>query len=196
MISVCKGLWDTQPLEVGTGYTWTLASRIGDMLRESEKIFGARDKEWTILGAEINLPGSSPQNWYPGGGERKAAVLQLVPPADKDMVVACYQLAHEVVHALSPLIGIDANVLEEGVVTWFSMKYVEKHFGQKIHPVLASYDDACKHAASFLKKYPDGVRRLRAVEPCFKKMTSATFAAARLVLPVEEVDALLSPFVR
>lgn len=43
-----------QPREDGTGCTWTLSSRLGQMLREAEEQFGERDKSYTILGIEFN----------------------------------------------------------------------------------------------------------------------------------------------
>lgn len=45
-----RGLFDTQPLSTNNGYTYTLTSRIGDMLYEAESLFDDRDKTWTILG--------------------------------------------------------------------------------------------------------------------------------------------------
>lgn len=190
------GLWDTKSLESHDGYHYTLTSRIGHMLSLAEQLFGKRDKAWTILGAEINMEGDAPQNWYPGGDARRHIIFQLIPPADRDITIACYQLAHEVVHALSPLIGIGANVLEEGAATLFSRNYVRDQFVWEMSAGLSSYDDACSRVEKFLNQYSDGIRRLRAIEPCFKIMTPATFSAANLSLASEDIDALLSPFKR
>ncbi len=144
------------------------------MLVDVEKLFGARDMSWSILGAEINMDGDAPQNWYPGGAARKHIMFQLVPPADRDVVVACYQLAHEVVHSLAPLTSCHSE----------------------INSGLRSYDDACRQVSEFLERYPHGIRQLRAVEPCFKSMTEFTFAEAGIELSQNAINALVAPFER
>lgn len=45
------------------GYTWTLASLLGDMLTEAQNRYGERDLNYTILGIEFSPHG--PQIWYP-----------------------------------------------------------------------------------------------------------------------------------
>ena len=166
------------------------------MLVEVEKLFGARDMSWSILGAEINMDGDTPQNWYPGGAVRKHIVFQLVPPADRDVIVACYQLAHEVVHSLAPLIDKPANVLEEGLATWYSREYIKKNFCRDILSGGLAYDDACRRVGEFLELYPHGIKQLRAVEPCFKSMTEFTFAEAGIELSQNAINALVAPFER
>lgn len=49
--------------ELKHGFTWTLPSRLGDMLADAEMMFGERDHSWTILGIEFALTG--PMIWYP-----------------------------------------------------------------------------------------------------------------------------------
>ena len=41
------------PLPAGNGYTWTLASRLGEMLKLAEERYGPRDAGYTILGVEF-----------------------------------------------------------------------------------------------------------------------------------------------
>jgi hypothetical protein len=52
------------PPESGCTFTWTLASRFGEMLREIEKLYGIRDRSFTILGVELGE--GLPQIWFPG----------------------------------------------------------------------------------------------------------------------------------
>ena len=92
-------LWQTRSLPSNDGYTWTLTSRIGNMLKDAEAMFGERDKLWTILGVEVCMDkGATPQNWYPGSPARKDIAFQIIPAKDEQH--ACYQLAHEVIHSL------------------------------------------------------------------------------------------------
>jgi len=60
-------------LPTNNGYTWTLASRLGGMLRDAEDKFGERDRSYTIL--SIEFCGDFPQVWYPANCRQ--VVIQL-----------------------------------------------------------------------------------------------------------------------
>ncbi len=189
--------WQTQPLAGCYGFTWTMTSRIGDMLKEAEAMLGPRDRAWTILGAEIRTdPQATPQNWYPGYPQRKDIVFQVVPAADRDRAEAVFQLAHEVVHALAPMPGGGANVLEEGVAAWFAADYTKKAKGVDIHSSLPSYQDAHAKVGKLLDRDREAILKLRKIEPAFGKITPETFTAAGLDIPADEIAALLAPFNR
>ncbi|WPU63552.1 hypothetical protein [Peredibacter starrii] len=111
--------------EIPNGFTWTLASRLGDMLTYAEEMFGPRNKDFTILGIEYCESG--PRIWYPKS--KKNIVIQLSDSAKTSEVLALYQLAHESIHLLSPSGSMTANVLEEGLAVYFSWWYVEKALG-------------------------------------------------------------------
>lgn len=176
-----------------SGYTWTLTTRLGDMLLQAERLYGPRDQSWTPLGVEFGP--DTPQNWYPGTGKHVA--IQLSKNALNDPAIACYQLAHECIHLLSPLPGPVAPVLEEGLATVFSEYYVFRHFGQRITAVLPSYQDAADKVRKLIDAVPDAVKLLRQVEPCFKRMSPATFLAAGIdCFDAEFIQELLCPFVR
>ena len=189
--------WETRPLKEGFGYTWSMTTRVGDMLAEAEKLFGPRDRSWTILGAEIRADGKGvPQNWFPGYPGRKDIVFQVVPPADVNAAEAVFQLSHEVVHALAPTPGQRATVLEEGVADWFSVYYTRKAKGADIHSSLASYRQAHDLVARLLARDHQAILKLRQVEPCFGRMTAETFATAGIDASKDEIAALLAPFTR
>lgn len=57
-------LFITKGRESKNGFTWTVASKLGDTLYCAEQYFGERDKTYTILGIEFILRGN-PQVWYP-----------------------------------------------------------------------------------------------------------------------------------
>lgn len=111
--------------ETDDGYSWTLVSRLGDMLQELERIYGPRDKSYTILGIEFEKNG--PQLWYPGN--RKDIIIQLSLEAQYDLPMALYQLAHEAVHLLAPTGGSHSTVFEEGFATVFAWDYTMKVTG-------------------------------------------------------------------
>ena len=189
--------WETRPLAQGGGFTWSMTTRLGDMLKEAELLFGPRDRSWTILGAEIRTDEHGvPQNWFPGYPARQDIVLQVVPPADKNRNEAAYQLAHEVVHVLAPHPGSRATVLEEGVATWFAAYYTRKAKGVEIKSSLDAYRQAHARVAQLLARDHQAIRKLRAVEPSFSRMTAETFKIAEVTATAEEIAALLAPFVR
>ena len=71
-ININSDLLITQPMSDGT-WTWTLASRLGDMLHMAEELFAPRDYSYTILG--IEFVSGIPQIWYPGS--RRHIIIQL-----------------------------------------------------------------------------------------------------------------------
>ena len=175
-----------------SGYTWTLVSRLGEMLAEAESLYGPRDLDWTPIGVEFG-PGT-PQLWYPGG--RRNIAIQLALNALNDNAVACYQLAHECVHLLAPTGTAVAPVIEEGVATVFSEDYVCREFKLQGLTDWPSYVEAAMMVRQLLTLDSRAIKRLRAVEPSFVKMTSATFTAAGLAVPAPLVNALVAPFIR
>src|SRR5215467_11622293 len=80
------------------GYSWTLASRLGHMLRTAEERYGPRDLSYTILGVEFG--GDIPHIWYPGNCRH--VIVQIARYCINNLQHAYYQLAHECIHLLSP----------------------------------------------------------------------------------------------
>src|SRR5688572_13854180 len=72
-LPVERSLVVTTPLKAESGFTWTLASRMGRLLAEAEDEFGPRDPAYTPLGVEFEETG--PRVWYPGS--RKHVIIQL-----------------------------------------------------------------------------------------------------------------------
>ena len=98
-------------LDAYGGYTWTLPSRLGRILREVEELYGLRDSSWTVLGIEFGP--RNPHLWYPSSG--KNIVIQLGMSAIDHAGLARYQLAHECVHLLAPNGGgKEGPVIERG----------------------------------------------------------------------------------
>lgn len=108
------------------GYSWTLASRLGQMISMAEERFGERDKSWTLLGVEFKNDGN-PAIWYPYSNHGKRyIIIQLNRQSAKDETKALFQMAHEVIHILSPSVSHrPSNVLEEGLAVYFSLDYLK-----------------------------------------------------------------------
>ena len=106
-------------------FSWTVASRMGHILSFVEERYGSRDTGWTLLGVEFTVR-DTPQVWYPTfDGIGDTIIIQLSRSAATNETQALFQLAHEVVHLLSPAgPGTRASVLEEGLATVASLDYL------------------------------------------------------------------------
>ena len=194
-ISINSDLLVAQCNSSGNGYTWTLASRLGDMLHMAEELFGPRDPSYTILG--IEFVSEDPKIWYPSGGQH--IIIQLNCSAAKDRSEAYYQMAHETVHLLAPTGGSHATNFEEGIACYFADYYMT---AKKIDRPkwaeyrLRSYICALEAVTSLLKKDIYCVRKLREHHPSFQDITKEEISKEFPKLASEDVDFLMSPFER
>ncbi|CAI2012045.1 Uncharacterised protein [Serratia entomophila] len=180
------------------GSNWTLVTYTGDLLQEIEKRYGPREAGWTLIG--VGFHDATPQIWFPGFHEtssRRHIAIMLSGEAFHDGKRAFYQLAHECVHLLAPVVGGGSPVIEEGLATAFSEDMLEIWFNDKNKQAYTNdprYRDAAAKVRHLLQLEPDAIPRLRKVEPAFKNMTVATFATAGLQVPAQLVQELLADF--
>lgn len=158
-------------------YTWTLGSRLGHMLNMAEKMFGPRDKSYTLLGVEFT-EADNPSNWYPGN--RKDILIQITKACMTDEKRALYQLSHEVFHTLSPIgPGASSTVLEEGLAVYFSMHYM-KAVGE---PLSNGYISSQKYRMAYTavlelyNKYPDASSRIAKLRQSHANLTKVSAKA-------------------
>lgn len=83
------------------GYSWTLTSFYGHLLRDAQEKFGARNLEYTPIGIEFH--GDYPQTWFPENCGNVSILLSEKSRSQPRR--ALFQLAHEVIHILSPQPG-------------------------------------------------------------------------------------------
>lgn len=178
--------------EIPNGYTWTLTSRLGDMLSLAEKMFGPRNKEFTILGIEFMESG--PRIWYPKNNGN--IVIQLTPEALNSETIAFYQLAHECIHLLSPSGGAHANMLEEGVAVYFSWLYLRKTLQIDGRPLTdePKYLKAGVIVEKALRLKPDFYKEARIVRPRIWEITYSDILDLCPELSLEEARILATPF--
>lgn len=192
-IDIKSDLLYAQPLPDRDGYTWTLVSRLGEMLYMAEELFGPRDLSYTILGIEFVEDG--PRIWYPEN--RKHIIIQLGPLAATDLLRACHQLAHETIHLLAPTGGNDANNLEEGVACYFAAYYLKtKLNAPNWKPNLPSYKRVLNRVVPLLDADISCIRRLRDQQPLFSKINEEQIITAFPNLTSENVNFLISKFDR
>lgn len=180
-------------LPTGSGYTWTLASRLGHIIRTAESLYGPRNPDFTLLGVEIH--GDIPQVWYPG--DCGHVVVQITTSCATDALRAAYQMAHEAIHLLSPSGQRSTNVLEEGLATHFSTRYMREHLAAPAWRAdVSSYLRAESLVEDLLNRDPDIIRRLRHLRRTFPAMTSADIATELPSVPADLALELTRPFER
>lgn len=173
-------------------YTWTLTTRLGEMLQIAEELFGKRDLCYTPLGIEFY--GEIPMVWYPGNCKHIA--IRLTMNAAYDCRRSLYQLAHETVHLLSPTGGRNSIYFEEGVATWFSNYYLERIGLPAMSPSVDSYQRVLNLVESYLHKDPFLVKRIRDKQPSFHKMTKKDIRPEFPGLSEKQLKFLVTKFQR
>ena len=192
-ISIEKNLLFAERMSDDRGYTWTLASRLSNMLHMAEELFGPRDYSYTLLGIEFGP--DNPRIWYPGN--RRHIIIQLSLLAATSMSQACYQMAHETIHLLAPSGGRNANNFEEGVACYFAAYYMKRKLNQlPLNPGLPSYERALALIKPCLDEDIYCVRRLRENQPSFLDMSKEEISKEFPKLTSEDVNFLMSPFER
>lgn len=167
MVEVRDDLLIARPIDAGIGYTYTLASRLGEILRAAEEQYGPRDTDFTVLGFEFC--GNVPQIWFPGNCQH--IIIQLTPNSMNCLAKAVFQLAHETIHLLDPVSNGNASVFEEGVATLFS-----EQRSSLLRPLYVSshpkYKAAARLAKQALYSRPEVIKVLRARGNRFSDITS------------------------
>lgn len=160
-------------------WAWTLTTILGDSLKKAEQRFGKRDSEYAILGIEfVDLP--VPYLWFLN--DSKQIVIRLTLPCKDDFSQGVFQLAHEVVHCLSPVKAGEATILEEGLATLFSKEYSINH--GRLVPADQKYLNACNLAEQLLKIDKEIIKKLRNVQPTISLITEANILSVNNSIPV------------
>ncbi len=175
-------------------WSLTLSSRFAIMLEEAQQQFGPRDASYSPAGIEFaDTPVPYIWYWYPAGANAKYLIVRLPVNCANDNVQACYQLAHETVHFLSPTGTNKANILEEGAATLFATRYIMQNFGVPFLAGGAKYQEAEKMVEALLAIDAEAVRKVRKIQPTFSKITVDDLTKA-CACPPDLADQLLKSF--
>ncbi len=177
--------------KIPDGYSWTIVSKLGHILCEAETKYGERDKQYTILGIEIKNE-TQPGHWFPGNCKNIA--IQLNQHCMEDMNRAVYQVAHEIIHCLSPTGGANANVLEEGLATHFSAEYAENYGHGIWAPKADKYKIALSLFETLLTIDSDIIKKVRKIQPKISLITSDNLIEANEKIPRDLADRLTAKF--
>jgi hypothetical protein len=145
------------------GPQFTMASRLGEMLRVAEYLYGKRDRSYAFLGFEF-----IPANTRVAHNEnRRELIIQIDIESLHDPMLVYYQLSYECIHLLSPLPNLKANtsVLEEGLATFYSQVYM-----QLIHNIsITCQDEHYLHAQRLVETLLEidrfAIKKLRQKQP-------------------------------
>ena len=186
-----QSIFSTAPIR--GGHTWSAASRFGDMLGEAERLYGPRDKEFTLLGVELTSV-NRPQIWFPGGS--KNVLIQVPQRYGNDLSRAAVDIAHEVIHCLNPITSqTGASVLEEGVAVHFAYYYCQERMRRFDFDVLPpNYTFAYERVQELLAIDPEAVRKIREVEPSLSLVTTEQLLPLFPALDREAADYLTRRF--
>ena len=186
----------THASKIEGGFSWSIASHTSRAMAEAERRYGARVPDWFYAGYEFAATG--PQTWYPGSGEtppRKHVVVQLSPNSQLNFHCAIFELAHEVIHLLSPAWPKSATNLEEGLAAHFADEYC----------IIAQVNWRTQHldyiqqrdlVVRLLLDDPTCIARIRAVEPLLSSVSSSLLRQQIPGLSQEDADYLATTWTR
>ena len=184
-----------EPSANSTGYSWTLAAALGEMLLLAEEKFGPRDTSWTILG--IDFVNDYSKSWT--SGNCKQIIIQLQKAALLNRQYAYNELAHECIHLIAPTGKDDANVLEEGLAEYFAQWYTHYIFGEgwwmTDDHVLPSYAAAHNLVKQLLSLDADIIKKFREVQPVISYITEEQMTDRCPIVPRELACELAKTFV-
>jgi hypothetical protein len=178
----------------------TLCTLLWYYISEAEKVYGPRDKSFTVVGVEFSslLPacmGRVKPIW-----SHEFLLVQI----DVRFILNRWNIrcimAHESVHLLKPTFGQGSHttVLEEGAAEVFAIKEMTKFCNSKwagMEPG-SPYDVAKNLVEQLLAMDGEAIRKVRVIQPCLSLVTPADLQAvvpsidpelaARLCAPMEQ----------
>lgn len=167
-----------------------------NMLNKAEEMFGERDRSWTFIGIEFYNDGPYIM-YYPN--KRISIVLSkdcstLIPGFPQ----LYYQLSHEVCHLLYPTGKKDANVLNEGISTYFSKVYLDILFPNNDYAIenikKSRYSRAYTLVEKLLSLDPNSIKKIRSINPNISYVTKEEISLLNFELNDEEIKELIANF--
>ncbi|KAA6438882.1 hypothetical protein FEM33_15315 [Dyadobacter flavalbus] len=169
-----------------------LLSLAHTFLNEAEQLFGPIAGGYALVDCWYHDDG--PEIFFPREPGQIAIRLSADSKGDPRQIV--YQLAHEVVHCISPSgPGLHANVLEEGLAVYFSVITVNK-YGLIITPKMESYKQALRILDPYLAIHPSFIKIVRQQEPYICKITKDQLLGLDIDMSEHDAISLSEKFVR
>ena len=168
----------------------TYNEELHDALRGAEERFGARICNNAV--PSVVFHDGLPQVFFITAARTE---VRLPLRCEFDYLLACYHLAHEAVHLLSPVRYDEITTLEEGIAVIFARDYLRETFQFEFPaPSDRRYAGAFTLAERFLAPRPDAILRLRAQEPSISRITTDLIQQAYPEVPDSLCFSLVTPF--
>lgn len=150
-------------------YEQTLMQELATIFKEAELLFGPRDASYQLSIPRLTECASSRTYIF-----RPLRMIRIYLSRDSRIKpwLASLELAHEAVHALSPVgFGATPTVLEEGLAEYFAQRYVNRVHGLSFERGANPKADAVMRAVStLLAKNELVIKELRTRQPVISKI--------------------------
>jgi len=176
-------------------YTWSLTTAFAKLLRDAQDAYGPRDRSFNFIGFHFCGPYACLERYK--WGSPGDIIIVLPEGACFNLDKACFNLAHEVIHFLSPSIGTPVTVFEEGLATVFMNTQSRRNNWFYYHKENdGPYGAAAFLVQSVLDKYPMAVSDLRQSKPRFSDWIADDLAnlVGTNTISYDEIEQLCQPF--
>ena len=163
---------------------------LSTIINTAENMFGDRDFSYSVKSIVFSSDNSqSPQIFW----DCFDVEIVLSRNSQTDLNTACYELAHETIHLLSPVPMWDVNNLEEGVACYFSKLYMID-VGNFSIVWQTNYQKAFDKVSDIFYNDIHWIRRLRKKQPSLSQITSKLIRDEISSLTDNDIEFLLAKF--
>jgi hypothetical protein len=170
----------------GCHQTWTLTSRLGQILEHYEKRIGRRSSTYRLLGVEFTTAPRPSIRYSDFGTGSRTIIIQLTQQAARDAELALFQLSHEAFHTIEPIKpGTAGSYLEEGVANYFAIDYLQRQGISSGQTFLTeqSYRSAYDRVVRLAELHDDFDERLRGLRQQTKSFSRVAPDDIRATFP-------------
>lgn len=174
----------------------TITNSFMEMLIWAEHLFGKRDTNWTFIGVEFREDG--PYIMYYPNNNISIVLMSNCSNFFPSHPQLYYQLAHETCHLLYPTGKADANLLNEGISTYFSKIYQEKKYPNSSYAIdnisKSKYFESYQLVEKLLAFDKDAIKKIRQLNPSISNITEKELLSLKFNLSENEIKKLVSKF--
>jgi uncharacterized protein YjaZ len=182
----------SETVRIPVGYSSSFVEKIKHILTEAQSKYGESDKNYTIIEIKIDNNASQPGHWFPPNCKDILIFLTYQCLEDKDRAV--YQIAHEIIHCLSPIGYANPKVLEEGLAEYFAIEYAKNNGHGNWSPDIDKYEKALKLFKKLIMIDSDIIRKVRLIQPIISFITSDNLIETNDKIPSDLADSLTMKF--
>lgn len=174
----------------------TLTVKFLEMLNLAEELFGKKNEDWTFIGIEFRQGGPYIRYY----SKNKVSIVlssdcsRTFPQSPK----LYFQLSHETCHILYPTGKNDANILNEGISTYFSKIFVEKEYPKSKYAINAIEESIYYEAFLLVEKLldldQDAIKKIRSLNRDISNISIEELKSLGFNLPNKDLMRLTEKF--